>query len=219
MLFRARPYGTIYWLPCVTNCYYRHAIVGWRVWAYLQAMTSRNGSPVAVTKTSQTAKPMTSLLRTLCAVVALATAAMAAELPAAPSSVIRPYAPMISTTASTPSLVAASREVKIVDKTFVGLAIVSAGSTFADSYTTLFARQNWIAGKTGVCNVEVQSAYLYGTHPTVARAYAVASVKSISSLAAAYYLRKHHNRFWSVPLVGNSIMSLQGVGQNMKACN
>jgi hypothetical protein len=181
-------------------------------------MTSRNGSPVAATKTSQAAKPMTSLLRTLCAVLALATISMAAELPEAPSSVIRPYAPMIATTASAPSLVAGP-EVKIVDKTFLGLAIVSAGSTFADSYTTLFARQNWMAGKTGVCNVEVQSAYLYGTHPTVGRAYAVASVKSISSLAAAYYLRKHHNRFWSLPLVGNAVMSLQGVGQNMKACN
>jgi hypothetical protein len=162
---------------------------------------------------------MASTLRTLCAVLALATMGMAAELPEAPSSVIRPYAPIIATTASAPSLVAANREVKIVDKTFVGLAIVSAGSTFADSYTTLFARQNWLARKTGVCNVEVQSAYLYGTHPTVGRAYAVASAKSISSLAAAYYLRKHHNRFWSLPLVGNTIMSLQGVGQNMAACN
>jgi hypothetical protein len=162
---------------------------------------------------------MTSLLRTLCAVLALATTSMAAEFPAAPSSLIRGAAPMIEATASAPSLVAASREVKIVDKTFVSLAIVSAGSTFADSYTTLFARQNWISGKTGVCNVEVQSAYLYGTHPTVGRAYAVASVKSIGSLAAAYYLRKHHNRFWSLTLVGNTIMSLQGVGQNMAACN
>jgi hypothetical protein len=162
---------------------------------------------------------MTSLLRTACAVLALAAVSMAAELPAAPSSVIRPYAPMLAPIASAPSFVAASREVKIVDKTFVSLAVVSAGSTFADSYTTLFARQNWIAGKKGVCNVEVQSAYLYGTHPTVGRAYAVASVKSVSSLAAAYYLRKHHNRFWSLPLVGNSIMSLQGVSQNMAACN
>jgi hypothetical protein len=126
---------------------------------------------------------------------------------------------MIEATASAPSLMGASREVKLIDKTFVGLAIVSAGSTFADSYTTLFARQNWLAGKTGVCNVEVQSAYLYGTHPTVGRVYAVASVKSIGSLAAAYYLRKHHNRFWSLPLVGNTIMSLQGVGQNMATCN
>jgi hypothetical protein len=181
-------------------------------------MTSRNGFTVAATKISPAAKLLTSLLRTACAVLALAAVSMAAELPAAPSSVIRPYAPMIATTASSPIIVA-SREVKIVDKTFVSLAVVSAGSTFADSYTTLFARQNWIAGKKGVCNIEVQSAYLYGTHPTVGRAYAVASVKSVSSLAAAYYLRKHHSRFWSLPLVGNSIMSLQGVSQNMAACN
>jgi hypothetical protein len=110
-------------------------------------------------------------------------------------------------------------EKKPLDATFLGLALISTGSTFADSYTTLFARQNWLAGKKGVCNVEVQSAYLYGTHPTVGRAYAVASAKGAGSILAAYYLRKHHNKFWSAPLVANSILSLQGVTQNMMACN
>jgi len=107
----------------------------------------------------------------------------------------------------------------VIDKTFVGLALISTGATFADSYTTLFARENWLAGKKGVCNMEVQSAYLYGTHPTVARAYAVASLKSASSVFAAYYLRKHHKKFWSAPLLVNSMISLEGVGQNMAACN
>ena len=110
-------------------------------------------------------------------------------------------------------------EKRTVDKTFVGLALVSTGATFADSYTTLFARQNWLGGKKGVCNIEVQSTYLYGTHPTVGRTYAVASVKSLSSVLSAYYLRKHHKKFWSAPLVVNSIISLQGVAQNMAACN
>ena len=47
----------------------------------------------------------------------------------------------------------------------------------------------------------------------------VASVKSVGSVFAAYYLRKHHSKFWSVPLVANSVISLQGVGQNMATCN
>jgi hypothetical protein len=143
--------------------------------------------------------------------------ALAKELPDAPSTTamndvlfIQPSDPF-----QAPSLT----EKRTVDKTFVGLALISTGATFADSYTTLFARQNWLAGKKGVCNMEVQSAYLYGTHPTVARAYAVASVKSATSVFAAYYLRKHHKRFWSAPLLVNSIISLQGVGQNMAACN
>jgi hypothetical protein len=144
--------------------------------------------------------------------------ALAKELPDAPSAsamnddmlFIQPSDPF-----QTPSLT----EKRTVDKTFVGLALISTGATFADSYTTLFARQNWLAGKKGVCNMEVQSAYLYGTHPTVARAYAVASVKSATSVFAAYYLRKHHKRFWSAPLLVNSIISLEGVGQNMAACN
>ena len=108
---------------------------------------------------------------------------------------------------------------KIVDKKFIALAIMSTGSTFADSYTTLFARENWLAGKTHVCNEEVQSAYLYGTHPTVARAYAVASAKSVTSIAAAYVLRKHHSKLWSLPLIANSVISLQGTTQNMIVCN
>ena len=107
----------------------------------------------------------------------------------------------------------------MIDKKFLSLAIISTGSTFADSYTTLFARQNWLAGKQGVCNIETESPYLYGTHPTVGRAYAVASMKSAGSAFAAYYLRRHHSRLWSLPLVANSIMSLQGVGQNLANCN
>lgn len=110
-------------------------------------------------------------------------------------------------------------ESKPIDMKFTTLALISTGSTFADSYTTLFARQNWLAGKKGVCNVEKESAYLYGTHPTVGRVYAVASAKSAVSIFAAYYMRKHHNKFWSLPLIGNSVISLQGVTQNMMTCN
>lgn len=110
-------------------------------------------------------------------------------------------------------------EKKPIDVTFVGLALISTASTFSDSYTTLFARENWLAGKKGVCNMEVESAYLYGTHPTVGRAYAVASAKSAGSIFAAYYLRKHHSKLWSLPLVANSVISLQGVTQNMIECN
>jgi hypothetical protein len=225
-------YGPIGWLPQVTNYYYRLAIVRSTGQAYLQAMTKRNDSPGAATKANRLhstvaagAPQPTCLLRSTLwaalAVLALGSISMAAEPPEAPSSVMLGEASMIVAVSPVqgPKAFAVSREVKLIDKTFVSLAVISTGSTFADSYTTLFARQNWMAGKSGVCNVEVQSAYLYGTHPTVGRAYAVASVKSVSSVFAAYYLRKHHNRFWSAPLVVNSIMSLQGVGQNMAACN
>jgi len=147
----------------------------------------------------------------------------AGELPEAPSSTVRaalvatPVSPSIavSTVAAPPS----RGEAPVIDKKFLSLAIISTGSTFADSYTTLFARQNWLAGKQGVCNIETESPYLYGTHPTVGRAYAVASMKSAGSAFAAYYLRRHHSRLWSLPLVANSIMSLQGVGQNLANCN
>ena len=138
-------------------------------------------------------------------------------LPDAPSEVAASNIVIVEPTGLIPSPKLA--ESKPIDRKFVGLALISTGSAFADSYTTLFARENWLAGKKGVCNVEVQSAYLYGTHPTVPRAYAVASVKSAASIFAAYYLRKHHNKFWSLPLVSNSVISLQGVTQNMMSCN
>jgi hypothetical protein len=153
------------------------------------------------------------------AVSALVPFATAAELPEAPSSAFREALPMISVSAPATASFPKTAEVKPIDTKFVTLAIISTGSTFADAYTTLFARQNWLAGKTGVCNAEVASAYLYGTHPTVGRTYAVASVKSAGSILASYYLRKHHNKFWSMPLVANSVASLGGVTQNMMMCN
>lgn len=163
---------------------------------------------------------MKSLLSTTFAVLVLAGIAaakeMPKELPDAPSAAM---AEAFIVAAPVAAPVAKVAESKTVDLKFTTLAIISTGSTFADSYTTLFARQNFLAGKQGVCNVEVESAYLYGAHPTVGRAYAVASAKSAASVIAAYYLRKHHNRFWSIPLVANSVVSLQGVTQNMRACN
>ncbi len=143
--------------------------------------------------------------------------AAAKELPDAPSAEVGAEAGFIEAPVVTtaPRLV----EKPVIDTKFVALAIMSTGSTFADSYTTMFATQNWLAGKKGVCNMEVQSAYLYGTHPTSGRVYAVASVKSATSLLAAYYLRKHHSKFWGIPLAANSAISLQGVAQNMRACN
>jgi len=144
--------------------------------------------------------------------------AAAKELPDAPSTVVASEAYIIESPLPSQKMVKPA-ETRPVDTKFVALALISTGSTFADSYTTLFARENWLAGKKGVCNVEVQSAYLYGTHPTVGRAYAVASAKSAASIFASYYLRKHHNKFWSLPLVANSVISLQGVTQNMMSCN
>ncbi len=153
-------------------------------------------------------------------VLVCTTSSLAADPPNAPSTVISasPAIEIVTPPMSSKGAIF-SAESKVVDKKFLALAVVSTGATFSDSYTTLFARQNWLAGKKGVCNAEVQSAYLYGTHPSVGRAYAVASAKSIGSVAASYYLRKHHSRFWSLPLVANSILSLQGTTQNMIACN
>jgi hypothetical protein len=224
--------STSYWLPPVTTVYYGLAIVHCSVRVYLWDMANRNVSQTSATETKQIswriaagARKRTPLLRSTLRIAGIALAlvatSMAAELPEAPSASMRNNAEMIEATPPVqgPKFMVASQESRMIDTKFVSFALISTGSTFADSYTTLFARQNWLAGKKGVCNVEVQSAYLYGTHPTVARAYAVASVKSASSVFAAYYLRKHHNRFWSLPLVTNSIISLEGVGQNMATCN
>lgn len=106
-----------------------------------------------------------------------------------------------------------------MDKTFVSLAALSTVSTFADSYTTTWARQNWLAGRNDSCNIERQSPFLYGTHPTPARAYSVAAGKSLGSFVVAYYLRKRHRKFWSAPLAVNAMWSIEGIGQNLAVCN
>jgi hypothetical protein len=165
--------------------------------------------------------PLNRFVRVVSAVVLLAPFSIAGDLPDAPSSTLAVVAASSITTAApvfvpkTVKLV----ETRIIDKKFIFLAIVSTGSTFADSYTTLFARQNWLAKKQNVCNVESESPYLYGRHPTVPRAYLVASGKSVGSAAAAYYLRKRHLKWWSLPLMVNAALSLQGVTQNLKTCN
>lgn len=153
--------------------------------------------------------------------MALAATSVAGDLPDAPSRVAEPD-PAVEVLVPVSRPVAkqqVGKETKIVDNKFLALAVISTGATFSDSYTTLFARQNWLAGKSNVCNTEVQSPYLYGTHPTAVRVYAVASVKSVGSIAASYYLRRHHNKFWSLPLIANSVIGLQGTTQNMIACN
>jgi len=109
--------------------------------------------------------------------------------------------------------------VKVLDKKFVALSFISTATSFADSYTTTWARENWLAGKTGVCNIERESAYLYGTHPTPGRAYAVAAGKSLTTIVASYYLRRHHSRLWSLPLAVNALFGVQGTAQNMVMCN
>ena len=201
-------------LLAAITIHYSLAIVRLTAWTYLRYMNYRTHNTKALLKSG---------IFTAVTVLALVTAALAGdELPEAPSSVLRTGTPMIAAavTTSAPRQVTVTPEEKpVVNTTFLALAIVSTGSTFADSYTTLWARQNWLSGKKGVCNEEVESAYLYGTHPTVGRTYAVASVKSVGSLAVSYYARKHHNRFWSLPLVANSVISMQGVSQNMVMCN
>jgi hypothetical protein len=163
---------------------------------------------------------MKTIIPVILAVLAMGTVSAAKELPNAPSAVT----PVSSSLEAAPAPAVATFtpvhvERPVVDKKFIALALVSTGATFGDSYTTLFARDNWLAHRQGVCNEEVESAYLYGTHPTVGRAYAVATVKSGTSLLAAYYLRKHHSKLWSLPLVANSIIGMQGVTQNMVNCN
>jgi hypothetical protein len=160
-----------------------------------------------------------STLYAILAVLMLSGVSAAKELPNAPSAEVADADFFTESTSAAPVVAPKfSEKTKTIDAKFVSLAIVSTGSTFADSYTTLWARDNWLAGRKGVCNMEVESAYLYGVHPTVGRAYAVASVKSATTLFAAYYLRKHHSKLWSLPLLANSAISLQGVTQNMIEC-
>jgi hypothetical protein len=106
-----------------------------------------------------------------------------------------------------------------VNKKFLALSVAAVGTTFADSYTTLWSTQNWNARKAGVCNVESVSPWLYGTHPTAPRAYGVAAAKSVGAVGLSYLLRKRRSRLWSVPLIALAGSSGYGVASNMRTCN
>jgi hypothetical protein len=111
---------------------------------------------------------------------------------------------------------------KVVDKKFMAMAALSVSSTFADSYTTTWAIQNWKntpPGQSRACNSESESPWLYGTHPTAGRAYGVAVGKSVGTTVLAYYLKKHRSRFWALPMTINAGFSLQGMSHNVLTCN
>jgi len=210
----------------ITNFYYVLAIVAGHALTYSRHMADQGKSKTYAKRSSgsfefmgRQVSLMKSLLSWALFTLVLCMTASAKELPNAPSATSSADPGLSFVESSSQIQPVIIEHTKTVDVKFLSLAVVSTGSTFADAYTTLFARENWLAGKKGVCNIEVQSAYLYGTHPTVARAYAVASVKSAGSIFAAYYLRKHHSKFWSLPLIANSVIGLEGVTQNMMACN
>jgi hypothetical protein len=156
-------------------------------------------------------------------VVVFAAAVSAQELPDSPTLSREATAnPVLPNPVVWPGQGAApiQRPARILDMKFVSLAIVSTAGTFADSYTTIWAGQNWRAGKQNVCNVEAESPYLYGRHPTPGRAYVVAAGKSAGTLAASYFLRKRwHTKLWSLPLLATAVLSLDGVGRNLMVCN
>jgi hypothetical protein len=158
-------------------------------------------------------------------VLMFATVSFAAEnLPDSPGSMMESSSSSIRSMAVTAALVRPTptiEEKKVVDKKFLSLTALSTAATFADSYTTTWAIQNWQntpVGESRPCNAETQSPWLYGTHPTYARVYTVAAGKSVGSALLSYYLKKHHSRFWQLPLTINTAFSLQGMTHNVASC-
>ena len=161
---------------------------------------------------------MKAITRVMFFVVVLVAPLFGENLPDAPSSILSSNAAIAVALPSTSIVRTGVEHKQVVDRKFLSLAALSTASTFADSFTTLWATDNWKHGRTGVCNVEAQSPWLYGTHPTAARAYSVAAFKSAGSIFSSYMMKKHSSRFWSVPMAINSAISLQGMSQNLAMC-
>lgn len=162
---------------------------------------------------------MKTILCTALAFIIFVSPAIAGNLPDAPSSVKLGNNMIATAVPNIKRVTVGSEKRAVVDKKFLTLAALSTASTFADSFTTLWATDNWKHGKTGVCNIERQTPWLYGTHPAPGRAYGIAALKSVGTVVSSYYMKKHRHAFWSLPLVINAGFSLQGVGQNMATCN
>ncbi|MBS1850408.1 MAG: hypothetical protein JST79_05820 [Acidobacteria bacterium] len=165
------------------------------------------------------------LIARFAAVLVMLTAVGLAEnLPDSPGSMMESSSSSVRSMAVTAAVVRptpAITEKKVADKKFLSLTALSTAATFADSYTTTWAIQNWQntpAGESRPCNAETQSPWLYGTHPTYARVYTVAAGKSVGSALLSYYLKKRHSRFWQLPLTVNTAFSLQGMAHNVASC-
>lgn len=72
---------------------------------------------------------------------------------------------------------------------------ITAGAVYGDAYTTVA-----VAGHSRNCH-EGGSPWLYGRRPTAARTYGVMSAELAIGMTGAYLLKRHHSKFWGVPLM------------------
>jgi len=89
---------------------------------------------------------MKSITCILLTVLALSAISAAEELPEAPSRIASSSSHLV-VRAVIAVVAPKAMEAKVIDKKFLSLAAISTGSTFADSYTTLFARQKLACGQ------------------------------------------------------------------------
>lgn len=120
----------------------------------------------------------------------------------------------------------------VFDKKFFALSVFTISATMADSYTTSQIGVNYHAWLTwrstpsdptfygSGCISETNEPWLYGAHPSAARAYGVGAGKiAVAEVSAALLKRSHRfHRLWSVPLFVIGTDSAVGAIHNARTC-
>jgi hypothetical protein len=117
---------------------------------------------------------------------------------------------------------AVAQEPKKFDKTFWIAATPALGITALDAVTTGGAYNRWKAAQSGSykmypCIRETSQPWLYGPHPDMSKAITIGLGKAVIFAGSSWLLRKHHSRFWALPLSGMYAASYDAIN-NAATC-
>lgn len=100
------------------------------------------------------------------------------------------------------------------DNKYWSVATVELAAIGMDAYTTTA----WINPHQGPCSYEASSPMLYGRHPEAGRVAIVMSAEAALSMGVSYLAKKHHSRFWAVPMMTLATTHAFGTAQNFRNC-
>lgn len=161
------------------------------------------------------------ILMLLCSAVAISEENRA--IPDAPSSLMQPN-PFLQSPAPHDPFAANPPEFahRVIDKQFLFLSAVATAAIFADSYTTTWIGNNYRSRGHGPCTIEGGEPQLYGLHPTVRRAYAIAGVMSGGATGVSYlakkYLPSKVKWMWPGVFLYETSISIHGFSTNLARC-
>lgn len=142
-------------------------------------------------------------------------------IPDAPSALLSAHA--VSKVLSSDSAAYPTSEYgRTINRQFLILSTISTSAIFADSYTTTWIGNNYRSRGPGPCTAEGGEPQLYGLHPTVRRAYAIAGAMSGGAIAVSFlakkYLPSKVKWMWPGAFLYETSISIHGFSTNLSRC-